>query len=58
MHDVRMQLVDVSSWVCPRGKGKGGSEKGVPYRAQCSSTVKIGGYPLQMDVQGLNCFPS
>ena len=30
----------------------------MPYRAQCSSTVKVRGFPLQMDVQGFNCFPS
>ena len=30
MHDVRMQLLDVFLWVCPKG---GSSEKGVPYRA-------------------------
>ena len=43
MHDVRMQLVDVFRW--------GGSEKWVPHRAQWSSAVKIGSFPLQMDVQ-------
>ena len=56
MHDVRMQLLDVFKWVCPGGGGS--SEKGVPYRAQCSSAVEIGGFLLQMDVQGFNCFPS
>ena len=39
-------------------QGERSSQKGVPYRAQCSSAVKIGGFPLQMDVQGFNCFPS
>ena len=55
MHDVRMQLLDVFRWVCPGG---GSLEKGVPYRAQCSSAVEIGGFLLQMDVQSFNCFPS
>ena len=54
VHDVRMQLVDVFRWVCPRGGG--GLEKWVPYRAQCSFVVKTGGFLLQMDVQGFNCF--
>ena len=41
------------------GGGEGwGSEEWVPYRAQCSSAVKVRGFPLQMDVQGFNCFPS
>ena len=40
----------------PKGEG---SEKRVPYSDQCSSIVQIGGFsPLQMDVQGFNCFPS
>ena len=39
------------------GGGGVSSEKGVPYRAQCSSAVEIGGFLLQMDVQGFNCFP-
>ena len=43
---------------CAQGGGGGSSEKGVPYRAQCSSAVEIGGFLLQMDVQGFNCFPS
>ena len=30
----------------------------MPYRAQCSSAVKVRGFPLQMDVQGFNCFLS
>ena len=56
MYDVRMQLVDVLRWPCPRGEG---SEKWVPYKARCSSVVKIGGFPpLKMDVQGFYCFPS
>ena len=42
----------------PRGGGGGGSEEWVLYRAQCSFAVKIRGFPLQMDVQGFNCFPS
>ena len=37
---------------------EGGGRVGVPYRAQCSSAVKVRGFPLQMDVQGFNCFPS
>ena len=53
MHDVRMQLLDV--FRCAQG---GSSEKGVPYRAQCSSAVEIRGFLLQIDVQGFNCFPS
>ena len=57
MHDVRVQIVDVFGWVCLRREG-GSSEKGVPYRAQCSPAVKIRGFPLQMDVQGFNCFSS
>ena len=32
----------------------GGSEEWVPYRAQCSSGIKIGGFLLQMDVQGFS----
>ena len=36
-------------------RGVGGSEKWVPYRAQCFSAVQVGGFPLQMDVQGFNC---
>ena len=41
------------------GGGEGwGSEEWVPYRAQCSYAVKVRGFPLQMDVQGFNCFPS
>ena len=58
MHDVRMQLVNVFKWACLGGGGGGGSEKWEPYRAQCSFAVKIGGFPLQRDVQSFNCFPS
>ena len=56
VHDVRMQLVNVFRWVCLGGGG--GSEKWAPYRARCSSAVRIGGFLLQMDVQGFNYFPS
>ena len=42
----------------PEGGGGWGSEEWVPYRAQCSSAVKVRGFLLQMDVQGFNCFPS
>ena len=54
MYDVRMQLVDVFRWVCPRGMFRevGGIQISVFF------PVKIGGYPLLMDVQGFNCFPS
>ena len=56
MHDVRKQLVDVFRWVCPRGREfrEGGATQGsVFFRSQ-----DFGGFLLQMDVQGFNCFPS
>ena len=37
------------------GLGGGGVQRGVPYWTQCSFAVRIGGYPLPMDVQGFNC---
>ena len=52
-------MSECNYWMCLGGCAQGGSsEKGVPYRAQCSSAVEIGGFLLQMDVQGFNCFSS
>ena len=46
-------MSECNYWMCFCGCAQGGSsEKGVPYRAKCSSAVEIGGFLLQMDVQG------